>query len=106
MTATASQLRALTILAAHGPLRPREFAQSMWPRSPGWKSSARCGAHGSHRGGGMYLAAGGFLGKLAKRGWVRRDYRFMHGSAIDDGYRLTDLGRQVLHDAGDLPLSE
>ena len=63
-------VRALVILRDHGPLRPREFAELMWPDSEGWLRYAKCGPYGSHKGGGMYLAGGGFLGRLRVKGLV------------------------------------
>lgn len=64
--------QALTILrkAGNAGLMPKEFAAEMWPESDGWTRQAKCGQKGSHRGGGMYMAAGGFLGRLRKRGLV------------------------------------
>lgn len=71
MALTAAQRRGLSILRDHGPLMPKDFAEKMWPDSEGWQRQARCG-YGVHPGGGMYTAAGGYLGKLRGRGWVRR----------------------------------
>lgn len=65
---TDSQARALSILAESGPIRPAAFAKAMWPDSPAWRRTAKCGPNGSHYGGGMYQAAGGFLGKLRRDG--------------------------------------
>lgn len=60
--------KALAILRAHGPLRPKAFARLMWPNSPLWKSHTRCGANGVCLGGGMVLAGGGHLGRLRAAG--------------------------------------
>ena len=87
-----SVVRALAILRAHGPLRPREFAKLMWPESEGWLRYAQCGPYGSHRGGGMYLAGGGFLGRLRHQGLV--EY-----GGYGRGYRLSDDGRRLLKEA-------
>ena len=86
---TKKQIRALTIIAAVEEIRPARFAEWMWPNSPGWTRVAKCG-HGSHRGGGMYLAAGGYLGKLRRKGWL------WHGFYDHFSYRLSDEGRRAL----------
>lgn len=52
----------------------KDFARLMWPDSPAWKRSKKCG-YGSHLGGGMYSAGGGYLGKLEKMGLIRCGYR-------------------------------
>lgn len=96
---TPSQEKALAILAAHGPIRPREFAKKMWPNSEGWQHVVGCGPNGSHRGGGMYQAGGSYLGKLCRQGWARLQY---HAHLLDqgriwrEGYTLTPAGREVL----------
>lgn len=69
---TPQLLRALTILKA-GSCRPAEFAKKMWPDADGWRRSIKCGG-GSHMGGGMVLAAGGYLGKLRRDGWAQSGY--------------------------------
>ena len=85
---TPATARALGVLHDYGPLRPREFARRMWPESDGWRRSCRCGPNGSHRGGGMYLAAGGYLGALTRRGLVQRYGR--------GAYILSDAGLAAL----------
>ncbi len=90
---TPAQRRALVILRDHGPIRPREFARLMWPDSGGWTRSAKCGVKGAHRGGGMYGAAGAYLGKL----W---HLRLSRRNGIHAGeHQLTDLGRAALEAA-------
>lgn len=99
---TRAQANALRIIRDHGPLRPREFAQFMWPDSDGWRRSARCGANGSHRGGGMHLAGGGYLGKLRRQGWISPTHKDVLGyvagsrSLLDLGYVLTAAGKAAL----------
>jgi len=66
---TPKQKRALEIIRKNPGIRPREFAKLMWPDSPRWRNMAKCG-YGVHQGGGMYLAAGGFMGKLNKLGLI------------------------------------
>jgi len=93
---TEPQVKALTILQNHGPLRPREFARLMWPDSPGWQRHARCGPNGSHKGGGMYLAAGGYLGKLARKGWIYRKFKQYSWGYDSMGYILNGPGKTIL----------
>lgn len=96
MKLTAGQARALKVIEAESVVRPREFAKLMWPESAGWRRSSRCGPNGVHRGGGMYLAAGGYLGKMAQLGLVRRQFR---GALYDeDGYKLTEEGKKSLEE--------
>lgn len=95
---TEKQRQALQIVKEHGPIRPREFAQFMWPDSPGWRHHSKCGPKGSHRGGGMYLAGGNYLGKLRKQGWIKKEYIHIWGDIWDKGYILTDEGYKVLKD--------
>ena len=71
---TAGQRRALEILRDEPDLLAKEFARLMWPDSDCWRHPVKCG-YGSHRGGGMYLAAGGFLGKLYHKGFTCRGKR-------------------------------
>lgn len=97
MKLTAGQVRALEVVEKGGSIVPREFARAMWPESAGWMRSSRCGPNGVHRGGGMYLAAGGYLGRLSKLGLVRQQFR---GVLYDkDGYALTESGKQALRAA-------
>ena len=97
MGLTASQRRALEIVRDHGPIKPREFSEKMWPESPGHQRYSKCGPSGVTRGGGMNLAAGGYLGRLRKRGWVKSEYAFwVHSYYRDLGYVLTDEGREAL----------
>ena len=95
---TKPQRKALQILRDHGPIQPREFAKKMWPDSPCWRHHIKCGPSGSHRGGGMYLAAGGYLGKLGRRGWAKPKYKFLYWDKFSTniGHILTDAGRAAL----------
>jgi len=88
---TEAQKKACQILRDHGPIRPREFAQKMWPDSPAWRHSCRCGPNGAHRGGGMYLAGGGYLGRLVHLGLAKYTGEFR--------YILSPLGQQLLQSA-------
>ena len=70
----------------------RDFAHLMWPKEHlGWQRVGKQG-HGSHRGVGMVLAGGAFLGKLHKWELVRNFIPFK------EIIRLTDKDRQVLSD--------
>lgn len=62
--------RALLLINNHPDIAgPRDFGRLMWPDHPGWKRLGKSG-HGVAHGVGLRLAAGGFLGRLAKRGFV------------------------------------
>lgn len=71
-------------------ISPREFAQLMWPDSPGWQRSHRCG-YGASRGAMMPKVGGGFLGRLYHRG------------LITTGNRLTDAGKALVVEASPAP---
>ena len=64
--------RALSILR-DACVTATEFAERMWPDSPGWKRVSNLGAHGASAGACMPYAAGGYLGRLRKRGLVEHD---------------------------------
>lgn len=84
----------LEILADRGPLSPSEFAHQYFPRDhDGWQRSCKCGAYGSHRGGGLVLWAGGWLGKLRAQGLVTAAYR---QTGQLQGHVLTAAGRAAL----------
>lgn len=67
---TDSLKKALLIIRDHSPSRPREFAYMMWKDSPKWKNKVKAGNNGVAKGGGMPLAAGGYLGKLQSKGLI------------------------------------
>jgi len=98
---TPARARALAIIREHGPITPRPFARKMWPDSPKWEAHTPCGPKGVSKGGGMNLAGGAFLGKLARDGLIsRRLVRRSWGTELT-GYTLTTAGRKALeeHDA-------
>lgn len=68
---TESLKKALLIIRDHSPSRPREFAYMMWKDSPKWKNKVKAGNNGVAKGGGMPLAAGGYLGKLRSKGLIK-----------------------------------
>jgi hypothetical protein len=88
---TSARRKALEILRDHPGIRPRGFAEKMWPDSEGWSHSTKCGPHGVTRGGGMPQAAGSYLGKLRKDGLVRLDL-----SQFNNDYYLTEKGKHAL----------
>jgi hypothetical protein len=97
---TKPQYRALRIIALEGPIRPSRFALNMWPDSPAWKRSYKCGPSGATRGRGIVLSGGSYLGKLRIRGWIRRDFIFYgHKHYFDRGYVLTPVGRDIYENA-------
>lgn len=92
---TDSAIKALEVLRDHGPLPPREFGEYFWGQDhPGWRRISKAGPYGSTTGGGMNLAAGGYLGKLRKQGLVRIT-RESWGS-VQRLFELSALGRQAL----------
>ena len=83
--------RALQILADcdHQGIWPSRFADKMWPDSPGHRRSHKCGPYGSSPGAMMPMVAGGYLGKLNRRGfttqtWSESNQRFHHLSMAGD----------------------
>lgn len=94
MTISETQAKALSIIVAHGSeiTRPADFAGFMWPDSECWTNRTSCG-YGTSIGGGMPLAAGGYLGKLEKAGLVR--WHSGKGE-YDRKWTLTDKGEQEL----------
>ena len=88
---TEPQRRALEIIRDEPGLRPARFAEKMWPDSPGWRTRRKCGGYGVHQGGGMYVAAGQYLGKLRGRGLIETWSRDGTSEA-----RLTRAGHQAL----------
>ena len=62
--------RALEILRDNPGVTASRFAHLMWPDAEGHKHHTKCGPKGVSVGGGMNLAAGGFLGKLVRAGLV------------------------------------
>ena len=88
---TPATLKALRIVRDNPDLRPAQFARLYWPKhegARGWDQPHKCG-QGTHRGMGMYTAAGGFLGKLRKRGLIS-------GGFWPHGYHITRAGSQAL----------
>jgi len=85
-----STARALLLIRNHKIDSPRQFARFMWPDSDGWKRHSKAGPNGVSRGGGMNLAAGGYLGKLERRRLIRRSI------TVVLPYRLTEEGSAAL----------
>lgn len=83
-------LKTLAIIIDRKDITPKYFAKKMWPDSPAWKNSHGCG-NGSHKGGGMYQAAGGFLGKLRRTGLIDEYY-----DGITKIRTLTKKGREFI----------
>jgi len=107
MNPTPTAIRALKIIRDHGPIRPREFGEKLWGKEhPGWRRVSKAGPSGSTRGGGMNLAAGGYIGKLFKAGWVWPNY-FIFGPRDQEyrfqGWELTDAGHKILQEYDQAP---
>ena len=98
---TEPQRRALEIVAEHGPIRPAQFADRMWPDSPGWQRSYKCGPWGASRGIAMARTGGAYLGKLQRRGWIHQPWHEMPWGYQPEGYSLTEEGQIVLRRAGE-----
>lgn len=79
------QQRALDILANNPGITAGEFAEMMWPNSPGWNRQIKSGTKGVSAGRGMCKAGGSYLGRLARRGLARYSERLK-------GHCLTVLG--------------
>lgn len=86
-------IRALRIIRDNTIAMPKEFAKLMWPNSIKWTNVTKCG-DGVHRGGGMYIAAGGYLGKLRHRGLIMVGHYNIGGHY--DNFYLTERGERVL----------
>ena len=78
---------ALRIIHNHDIRRPKQFGLLFWPAHPGWQRLGRCGKNGVTKGVGMRLAAGAFLGRLQRQGFV---------TLVGDQYRLTERGIEIL----------
>ena len=86
-------IEALRIHEAKGPLRPRAFAEFFWPGHHMHRKISNQG-HGACSGKAAWLAGGGYLAKLRKRGLVR--------SYFNDtfSYVLTQEGKKILETQG------
>jgi hypothetical protein len=92
---TDSEKRALLIIGKNKNVRPGYFARLMWPDAAGWKRSTKAGAKGITKGGGMRLAAGGYLGKLAKTGLIERNISKEKALEVNVVYRLSKAGIKI-----------
>jgi hypothetical protein len=85
--------KALRIFLEHGSLTPAQFARRYFPVDhPGWQRHCKCGPKGTHRGGGLVLWAGGFIGKLRRAGLVEACGDLFAGAMH---WRLTCAGRKA-----------
>ena len=91
---TNPQNRALQILSENRIERPGQFARLMWPDAEGWARTTKCGAYGVCRGGGMRMAAGGYLGRLRKAGLVKNGW----SEAGQRIFTLTDAGQAAMRE--------
>ncbi len=85
MKKSPSMARALRIIKSHAIMSATHFGQTMWPTSPSWHRISKSG-HGVTRGAGIRLAAGAYLAKLQKKGYISNIYPLM----------LTKVGEAVL----------
>lgn len=75
-------------------ITPRSFGKLMWPDNPNWNAHTKCGPSGTSHGGGMNLAAGGFLGRLRRDGLTE----VHHDRWGISSHRMTKEGRQALEE--------
>lgn len=87
---TPTRRRALEIVRDNPGIRPQEFSKKLWPGHPGHRRHTKCGPKGTTYGGGMRLAAGGYLGKLVHAGLLK------YGVGQDDGFHLSAKGQEAL----------
>lgn len=89
--------KALVIFRDQGsPLTPAQFARRYFPADhPGWQRYGKCGPKGSHRGVGLVLWAGGFIGKLRRAGFLEACGDLFAGAMQ---WRITLAGREALLD--------
>lgn len=92
---TKTEIKAIKILdVEYGrELSARQFAEEMWPDSPGWDKSTN-NSYGAQRGKGMWLAAGGYLRKLQRKGLVTANY-----DSASTKWRASHEGKQKLREA-------
>ncbi len=93
---TDSQRRGLEVLRDHGPLTPSQFAKRMWPDSPAWVRSGKCGAYGSHAGVAMPSAGGAMIARLRRLGWATWAPKTLGHYAR---HELTEAGRRALEES-------
>ena len=79
------------IMGEGGSVKPKRFAKLAWPSSPKWETLRRCGKSGVHKGMGMYVAAGQYLGRLAKKGYLEKDKK-------TGKYMITEAGANFLEE--------
>lgn len=93
---TAKQARALAFIAREAITHPAHLAHLLWPGDPGWSRSMKCGRNenGLQKGAGLMMAAGGYLGRLAKAGLIFNYHVF--GNGTREPAALTELGKQLL----------
>lgn len=104
-TMTPSEMEHLyTLSRVKAGMSPREFAKRRWPHSPGWKKECSIGAGpGSagkfltkKKGGAMNVTAGAALGKLVKKGWVKKGPSDARANVFTVTYRGAELYKKEL----------
>jgi hypothetical protein len=82
--------RALVIVRDNSGITAGNFGWRMWPENPGWRRMSNVG-HGSAAGVGMCRAAGCFLGKLRRAGYIETDRTSIPRSWVkDEGIRAIE----------------
>jgi hypothetical protein len=85
---TDREREALTILREFPGIRATAFAKKFWPGHD-MLLRPKNGGNGSQKGKGAWLAAGSYIAKLSKKGWVRHLWD-------TGGYMLTEKGKEAL----------
>lgn len=84
-------IEALLILRDKKPQSFAQFALLFWPDNLMHRRHTNCGTHGSRRGAGAWLAAGSYLGKLERAGFIKK---------CDYPHQLEQFGIAYLRNAG------
>lgn len=79
------------IMQEGGSVKPKKFAKLAWPDSPKWETVRKCGKSGYYKGMGMFVAAGQYLGRLAKKGYLEKNSK-------TGKYGITEAGATFLEE--------
>lgn len=89
--ATEKEMKALMIINVNPGISAGDFAEKMWPGNPMHTKHSN-GGDGCQVGKAAWLCGGSYLGKLIKKGWVRKPYLTLN----EIGFRLTHDGIKTL----------
>lgn len=85
---TSKTYKALKTVRDNPGIRAREFGEMLWPDADGHHRRSN-GGHGAQRGKGMWLAAGSYLSRLQKAGFVRMFNTW--------GWKITKKGVEAIY---------